>query len=58
ISSSRVIVFDHKKYVFLRISVREDFDTNITLYVNIERSSSTAAYEYFSAKLLEKREDS
>ncbi|CAA0806730.1 Unknown protein [Striga hermonthica] len=57
-TSSKVIVFDHRKSVLPRISGREDSDTNITLYVNIERSSSTAAFEYFSAKLLEEREDS
>lgn len=34
-----------------QISSREDSDPNISVHVNIEKSSSTAVYEYFSAKL-------
>ncbi|KAL6517582.1 hypothetical protein OROMI_033283 [Orobanche minor] len=50
-TSSKVIGFDHRKSVLSRVSSREDSDNNLTFYVNIESSSSTAAYEYFSAKL-------
>ncbi|KAK4401797.1 hypothetical protein Sango_0920400 [Sesamum angolense] len=48
-TTSKVIGFDHRKSVFSQISPREDSDTNISFYVNIEKGSSTAAYEYFSA---------
>ncbi|XP_011087978.1 uncharacterized protein LOC105169304 isoform X2 [Sesamum indicum] len=56
-TTSKVIGFDHRKSVLSQISPREDSDINISFYVNIEKSSSTAAYEYFSAKLSETRCD-
>ncbi|KAI3445814.1 hypothetical protein Pfo_002479 [Paulownia fortunei] len=52
-TSSKVIGFDHRKSVLSQISPREDSDMNLTFHVNFEKSSSTAAYEYFSAKLSE-----
>ncbi|XP_057787999.1 uncharacterized protein LOC131005182 [Salvia miltiorrhiza] len=56
-TSSMVIGFDHRKSVLSRISSGEDSDPNISFHVNIEKSSSTAVYEYFSAKLSETRSD-
>ncbi|KAI3445817.1 hypothetical protein Pfo_002482 [Paulownia fortunei] len=56
-TSSKVIGFDHRKSVLSQISPREDSDMNLTFHVNVEKSSSTAAYEYFSAKLSETRFD-
>ncbi|KAH6789867.1 heat shock protein [Perilla frutescens var. frutescens] len=56
-TSSMVIGFDHRKSVLSKISPREDSDPNLWFHVNIEKSSSTAVYEYFSAKLLEARSD-
>ncbi|XP_042006072.1 uncharacterized protein LOC121754845 [Salvia splendens] len=47
----RVIGFDHRKSVLSQISSGEDSDPNISFHVNIEKSSSTTVYEYFSAKL-------
>lgn len=43
--------------MFSRISSREDSDPNISFHVNIEKSSSSAVYEYFSAKLSETGSD-
>ncbi|XP_047980672.1 uncharacterized protein LOC125222216 [Salvia hispanica] len=56
-TSSTVIGFDHRKSVLSQISSREDSDPNISIHVNIEKSSSTAVYEYFSAKLSDTRSD-
>ncbi|KAL3621018.1 hypothetical protein CASFOL_035930 [Castilleja foliolosa] len=52
-TTSKVILFDHRKSVLSRVSTRQSSDTNLTYYVNTKISSSTAAYEYFAAKLLE-----
>lgn len=38
-----------------QFSPTTDSDMNLRLHVNVEKSSSTAAYEYFSAKLSETR---
>lgn len=56
-TSSKLIGFDHRQSALSRISSREYFDVNVTFHVNIEKSSSTAAYEYFSAALTETRSD-
>ncbi|XP_073123291.1 uncharacterized protein [Henckelia pumila] len=56
-TSSKLIGFDHRQSELSRISSREYFDVNPTFQVNIEKSSSTAAYEYFSAALTEARSD-
>lgn len=53
ISAIRVIGFDHRKSVLSKISPSEDSDPNLGFQVNIEKSSSTSVYEYFSAKLSE-----
>lgn len=52
-TSSMVIGFDHRKSVLSKISPSEDSDPNLGFHVNIEKSSSTSVYEYFSAKLSE-----
>ncbi|KAL7199664.1 hypothetical protein ACSBR2_021873 [Camellia fascicularis] len=49
----RVIGFDHRKSVLSKISSDHDCSGNLTFHVDIEKSSSTAVYEYFSAKLSE-----
>ncbi|KAL8541725.1 hypothetical protein ACS0TY_002832 [Phlomoides rotata] len=54
-TSSMVVGFDHRKSVLLQFSPREDSDMNLMFHVDIEKSSSAAAYEYFSAKLSETR---
>ncbi|XP_073270671.1 uncharacterized protein [Primulina huaijiensis] len=56
-TSSKLIGFDHRQSALSRISSRECFDTNLTFHVDIEKSCSTAAYEYFSAALTETRSD-
>ncbi|XP_073023019.1 uncharacterized protein [Primulina eburnea] len=52
-TSSKLIAFDHRQSALSRISSREYLDSNLTFHVNIEKSCSTAAYEYFSAALME-----
>ncbi|KAL1534424.1 hypothetical protein AAHA92_30600 [Salvia divinorum] len=56
-TSSTIIGFDHRKSVLSQISSWEHSDPNISIHVNIEKSSSTAVYEYFSAKLSDTRSD-
>ncbi|CAL5434496.1 unnamed protein product [Camellia sinensis] len=52
-TSCEVIGFDHRKSVLSKISSDHDCSGNLTFHVDIEKSSSTAVYEYFSAKLSE-----
>lgn len=47
----RVIGFDHRKSVLGQIT--SDHPDKVTFYVDLEKSSSTAAYEYFSSKLVD-----
>ncbi|CAL5358209.1 unnamed protein product [Camellia sinensis] len=54
-TSCEVIGFDHRKSVLSKISSDHDCSGNLTFHVDIEKSSSTAVYEYFSAKLSEMR---
>lgn len=49
--SIRVIAFDHRKRVLPQIPSKEDCPKNLTFHVNLEKSSSSAAYDYFSAQL-------
>ncbi|WOG82682.1 hypothetical protein DCAR_0101848 [Daucus carota subsp. sativus] len=51
----QVIAFDHRKSVVSKITIPEDCSQNLIFHMDTERSSSTIAYEYFSAKLLEMR---
>ncbi|XP_059647948.1 uncharacterized protein LOC132294195 [Cornus florida] len=50
-TSSEVIGFDHRKSVLSKISSKEDRSENVIFHVDLEKSSSTSAYEYFSAEL-------
>lgn len=51
----RVIAFEHRKSVVSKINVPEYCSQKLMFHVDTERSSSTMAYEYFSAQLLEMR---
>ncbi|KAJ0077846.1 hypothetical protein Patl1_37062 [Pistacia atlantica] len=46
-----VIGFDHRKSVLPHI--KEDHPKKVTFYADLDKSSSTAVYEYFSSKLVE-----
>lgn len=48
--SFRVIGFAHRKSVLPCIPNVNDCPENLTIHVNLEKSSSSAVYEYFSAK--------
>ncbi|CAL5438410.1 unnamed protein product [Camellia sinensis] len=50
-TSCEVIGFDHRKSVLSKISSDHDCSGNLTFHVDIEKSSSTTVYEYFSSKL-------
>ncbi|XP_057977885.1 uncharacterized protein LOC131164599 [Malania oleifera] len=50
-SSCHVIGFDHRKSAHSKVPSPEDCIENVTCFVDIEKSSSTAVYEYFSAGL-------
>ncbi|PON93710.1 heat shock protein [Trema orientale] len=52
-ASFEVIGFDHRKSVLAKIPCEEDCPANLTFHLNVEKSSSMAVYEYFSAKLAE-----
>lgn len=51
-SSCKVIGFDHRKSVLSMVSCDPGCSGNISYRVDLDKSSSTAAYEYFSTKLL------
>jgi hypothetical protein len=51
VDSIRVIGFDHRKSVLAQIPSAEDHPDNLTFHIDIEKSSSSAVYEYFSDKL-------
>lgn len=48
----RVIGFDHRKSVLSMVSCDPGCSGNVSFRVDLDKSSSTAAYEYFSTKLL------
>ncbi|KAK9286303.1 hypothetical protein L1049_014693 [Liquidambar formosana] len=50
-SMCEVIGFDHRKSVLSHISSTEDCPANLSFHVDLEKSSSSAVYEYFSTKL-------
>ncbi|XP_024182194.1 uncharacterized protein LOC112187572 isoform X2 [Rosa chinensis] len=50
-ASCEVIAFDHRKSVLPEMPSDEDCPDNLTFRVNTEKSSSSAVYDYFSAKL-------
>ncbi|XP_027346833.1 uncharacterized protein LOC113858388 [Abrus precatorius] len=49
-SKCKVIGFDHRKSVLRKIPSASDCPDNITINVNLEKSSSSAVYEYFASK--------
>ncbi|KAF7143967.1 hypothetical protein RHSIM_Rhsim05G0097300 [Rhododendron simsii] len=51
-SSCKVIGFDHRKSVLSMVSCDSGSSGNVSFRVDLDKSSSTAAYEYFSTKLL------
>lgn len=53
IDSFRVIAFDHRKSVIPKIT--EECPSDVTFYVNHEKSSSSVVYEHFSSKLADMR---
>lgn len=48
--SIRIIGFDHRKLVLRHIPPANDCPDNIMINVNLEKSSSSAVYEYFASK--------
>ncbi|GAV91366.1 hypothetical protein CFOL_v3_34762 [Cephalotus follicularis] len=50
-SKCEVIGFDHRKSVLPQIRSVEDRSDKLTFHVDVEKSSSTAVYEYFSSSL-------
>ncbi|CAI9286985.1 unnamed protein product [Lactuca saligna] len=54
-TSCQVIGFDHRKSTLSDIHLYEDHNSNLTYHVNLEKSSSSAVYDYFCAKLSETR---
>ncbi|KAL4588586.1 hypothetical protein LXL04_001478 [Taraxacum kok-saghyz] len=52
-TSCQVIGFDHRKSTLSDIHLYEDRNSNLTYHVNLEKSSSSATYNYFCSKLLE-----
>ncbi|GMN58312.1 hypothetical protein TIFTF001_027409 [Ficus carica] len=54
-STCKVIGFNHRKSVLRNVLSTEDCPENLAFHVNVEKSSSIAVYEYFSAKIAEAR---
>lgn len=50
-----MIGFEHRKSVISKLSNEEGGFQNVEFHVDVEKSSSTAAYEYFSSKLVDMR---
>ncbi|KAA0031403.1 hypothetical protein IC582_000180 [Cucumis melo] len=48
-----VLCFDHRKSSLPHITPMEDCPKNLSIRVNLEKSSSTAVYEYFSSRLVD-----
>ena len=49
----RVICFDHRKSVLSRVQSIEDCGEKVRFTVDVEKSSSTSVYEYFSKTILD-----
>ncbi|XP_076904165.1 uncharacterized protein LOC143559482 [Bidens hawaiensis] len=56
-TSCRVIGFDHRKTTLADLHLYDNFNSNLSLQVNLGKNSSSAAYDYFSAKLSETKGD-
>ncbi|CAM8904248.1 unnamed protein product [Rhodiola kirilowii] len=54
-STSEIICFDHRKSVLSRIKPFDKCPENLTFHVDVEKSSSSAAFDYFSMKLSDMR---
>ncbi|KAJ6751040.1 hypothetical protein OIU85_001563 [Salix viminalis] len=52
-SNCEVICFDHRKSVLSRVQSIEDCGEKVRFTVDVEKSSSTSVYEYFSKKILD-----
>lgn len=52
-SNCQVICFDHRKSVLSRVQSKEDCGEKVSFSVDVEKSSSTSVYEYFSKKILD-----
>lgn len=52
-TSCKIIGFDHRKRSLSQLSCKEESSENLVFHLNLEKSSSFAAYEYFSSKLSE-----
>ncbi|KAJ9537968.1 hypothetical protein OSB04_030701 [Centaurea solstitialis] len=52
-TSCKVVGFDHRKSTWSDIHLYEAENSNATYQVNLEKSSSSAVYDYFCAKLSE-----
>ncbi|WCJ18175.1 hypothetical protein M5689_000549 [Euphorbia peplus] len=52
-SLCEVIGFDHRKSVLHRVSCMDECPERVKFHVDLEKSSSSAVYEYFSSKLVE-----
>ncbi|KAB5520623.1 hypothetical protein DKX38_024942 [Salix brachista] len=50
-SNCEVICFDHRKSVLSRVQSIEDCGEKVRFTVDVEKSSSTSVYEYFSKKI-------
>ncbi|KGN43814.1 uncharacterized protein LOC101209755 [Cucumis sativus] len=48
-----VLCFDHRKSSLPHITPMEDRPKNLSIRINLEKSSSTAVYEYFSSRLVD-----
>ncbi|KAJ4973407.1 hypothetical protein NE237_006581 [Protea cynaroides] len=51
----RVISFDHRKSSLSKIPPAEDCPVNLTFYIDVEKSSSSAAYDYFANQCEEQK---
>ncbi|CAI9104148.1 OLC1v1002771C1 [Oldenlandia corymbosa var. corymbosa] len=50
-TSAKIIGFDHRKLALKNIPPKGHLGENVSIQVNLEKSSSFAVYEYFSSKL-------
>ncbi|XP_015574171.1 uncharacterized protein LOC8279198 isoform X3 [Ricinus communis] len=49
----QVLGFDHRKSLLSRISSIEECPENVTFHVDVEKSSSSVVYEYYSNRLID-----
>ncbi|XP_050209558.1 uncharacterized protein LOC126660229 [Mercurialis annua] len=51
-TNCKIIGFDHRKLALSRISSVKEYSELVTFHVDVEKSTSSAVYEYFSDKLV------